>query len=297
MDFKMVITSTFLNIGLLVAKLGRASAFIVMLLIGVSADLSTVRADQTYTFGVVPQYEPRKLAKIWLPILEELKKRTGLHFRMVGSPKIPDFETSFLRGEFDFAFMNPYHAMLAITGKGYSPLVNDRSRQLFGILVVRKDDPIKSVNELQPGGTIAFPAPNALGASLLMRADLSNQFRLDFNPVYVLTHSSVYLNVVLGKMRAGGGVMSSLKGQKRVIQDNLRVLYETRGMSPHPIMAHSRVSKAHKELVRQAFLQMGQTEEGKKLLAGIPINEVSTADKDDYLILAEWGLDKFYVEQ
>ena len=87
-----------------------------------------------------------------------------------------------------------------------------------------------------------------------------------------------------------------IKGQKKEIQDNLRVLYKTRGMSPHPIMAHSRVSKAHKELVRKAFLEMGQTEEGKKKLAGIPINAVSTASKDDYLVLAEWGLEKFLSE-
>jgi len=78
-------------------------------------------AETVYRFGVVPQFEPRKLANIWVPIIKELEKRTGLEFTMVGSPKIPDFEVSFLAGDFDFAYMNPYHAMLAGEKKGTSP--------------------------------------------------------------------------------------------------------------------------------------------------------------------------------
>ncbi len=70
-------------------------------------------APKVYIFGVVPQFEARKLAGIWLPILRELEKRTGLRFRMAGSQEIPDFERAFMAEKFDFAYMNPYHAMLA----------------------------------------------------------------------------------------------------------------------------------------------------------------------------------------
>ena len=58
---------------------------------------------QTYTFGIVPQFEARKLARIWEPIISEIEKRTGYDFEIVGSPRIPEFETSFMNGEFDFA--------------------------------------------------------------------------------------------------------------------------------------------------------------------------------------------------
>ena len=36
-----------------------------------------------YRFGVVPQFEPRKLVAIWLPIIAELEKRTGFKLAMV----------------------------------------------------------------------------------------------------------------------------------------------------------------------------------------------------------------------
>jgi len=258
---------------------------------------SAAKAEAVYSFGVVPQFEPRKLAAIWLPVLDELEKKTGLKFKMVGSPRIPDFELSFTNGEFDFAYMNPYHAMLAASRGGYEPLIKDKDRQLFGILVVHKNDVIKDVSELKSGTEIAFPSPNALGASLLMRADLGKKFSLEFTPVYVQTHSSVYLQVALGKMRAGGGVMGSLKGQKPEIQQQLRVLYETRRMSPHPVMAHSRVPKEHRERVQQAFIEIGQTEAGRTLLSGIPMNKVGPASIEDYMSLADWGLEDYYVKQ
>ena len=144
---------------------------------------------QTYTFGIVPQFEARKLARIWEPIISEIERRTGYDFEIVGSPRIPEFEDSFREGEFDFAYMNPYHAIVAAQAQGYQPLIRDGGRELFGILVVRDDSDYQSVEDLE-GQTIAFPAPNALGASLLIRSDLTNHHSIDFSPMYVSTHGS-----------------------------------------------------------------------------------------------------------
>jgi phosphonate transport system substrate-binding protein len=180
----------------------------------------------TFNVGVVPQFEARKLADIWLPILDELERRTGYHFDMEGSARIPVFEKSFEAGEFDFAYMNPYHCLVAMETQGYVPLVKDGSRKLFGVLVVRKDSPFEKVEDLA-GRTIAFPAPNALGASLLMRAELARKVGIGFEAVYAQTHTSSYLNVVLGEADAAGGVMSTLQKQDPEIRDQLRVIYET----------------------------------------------------------------------
>ncbi|MDP6788547.1 MAG: phosphate/phosphite/phosphonate ABC transporter substrate-binding protein [Rhodospirillales bacterium] len=250
-------------------------------------------AETAYRFGVVPQFEPRKLAGIWVPIIKELEKRTRLEFKMVGSSKIPDFEVSFLAGEFDFAYMNPYHAMLAAEKQGYVPLVRDGGRELFGILVLPKDSPIQDVKELA-GKIVAFPAPNALGASLLIRADLETIHGVKVKPLYVQTHSSVYLNVILNKTAAGGGVQSTLNSQKKEIQDRLRVFYKTRAMAPHPLTAHPRVPRGHREAVKQALLEMAANEEGRALLEKIPMLEAVAANPKDYRVLKDWGLEHFY---
>ncbi len=253
-----------------------------------------VQAAEGYTFGIVPQFEARKLASIWEPIIAELESRTGYDFQIMGSPRIPEFEQAFMRGEFDFAYMNPYHSVMAMDGQGYRPLVRDGGRQLFGVLAVRKDSPHQSVADLE-GQTIAFPAPNALGASLMMRAELTRRHGVSFSPNYVSTHSSAYLNVVLGEAAAAGGVMATFKAQDPQIRENLRILYETTKVAPHPIVAHPRVPDEVAERVRRTILEMAATQAGREMLARVPIRKAVEASVEDYLPLRELGLEEFIV--
>lgn len=259
------------------------------------ASNTNAEESDAYVFGAVPQFEPQKLNNIWRPLLKELEKRTGLKFKMQGSSKIPAFEKSFVEGEFDFAYMNPYHMIVAEQKQGYIPIVRDHGRQLFGILVVKKDSAFQKIEDLH-GKNIAFPAPNALGAALLMRADLT-KFGIDFSPLYVKTHSSVYLHVALGLTQAGGGVKGSFNRQGEDIKNSLRIIYETKRMPPHPVAAHPRVPEHVIKQVQKAFLDIGATPAGKMMLSKVPIKKIGTAELQEYMILKEWGLEKFYVNK
>jgi hypothetical protein len=46
--------------------------------------------------------------------------------------------------------------------------------------------------------------------------------------------------------------------------------------------------------VRQAFLALGMTSEGRALLSAIPIEVIGKTSINDYLSMSEWGLDEFY---
>lgn len=141
----------------------------------------------------LPQFEARRLHQVWRPILNHIEQQTGYRLELVGSPTIPAFEAEFFEGKFDFVYMNPYHVMLGSDTQGYRPLVRDVGKTLYGVLVALKGGPIHSVKDLQ-SKTLAFPAPNALAASLQMRQELVDQFSIDFSAHYVKTHDSVYLN-------------------------------------------------------------------------------------------------------
>lgn len=260
-----------------------------------SFGLSPASAETSFSFGVVPQFEARRLSEIWTPVLEEVERRSGIQLSMVGSPRIPEFEQAFARGEFDFTYMNPYHSLVAFDSQGYTPLIRDGARELFGVLVVDKDSPYETVADLD-GQTIAFPAPNALGSSLLMRADLTRRHGLSFVPEYVNTHSSAYLNVLLGEADAAGGVMATLNALDPAIRDRLRIIYETERMPPHPIVVHPRVPAEDAEKIRKAFLDMSASPEGRALLALIPIREAVPAQSADYQPLRDLQLEDFYVK-
>lgn len=263
-------------------------------LFSLSAMPAHLNLQKSYTIGVVPQFEQRKLFKIWQPILNELEARTGFSLHLIGSPKIPVFEQKFMAGEYDFAYMNPYHMLKAYVTQGYTPLVKDGSRRLKGVLVVQKDSPIQSLSELE-GKILAFPSPNALGASLLMRAELSTLHGISFFPRYVQTHSSVYLNVALGQAVAGGGVLSTLRSQPQNVQDKLRILYETRSVAPHPLTAHARVPEADRLIMKKAWLELAATDTGRMLMGKIPMRDSVPAELEDYTSMQTWGLDAFYV--
>ena len=123
-------------------------SILTMLFIGFSLQPSVAFSKSTYIVGVVPQFDARRTQKVWSPILKRLEDETGLSFKLVGSPDIPEFEKSFTAGKYDFAYMNPYHLVVANESQGYSPIIRDIARKLFGIIVVKKDSPITSIDQL-----------------------------------------------------------------------------------------------------------------------------------------------------
>ncbi len=251
-----------------------------------------IAQEKIYRFGIVPQFEQRKLFRIWVPILKRLEAETGLKFELIGSEQIPAFENRFLAGEFDFSYMNPYHVVTANNKQGYIPLVRDGKRSLQGIIVVHKKSKIKTIKELS-GKVVAFPSANALGASLLPRAEFARKYNISVMPRYVKTHSSVYLHVVQDLMIAGGGVQSTLNQQKPKIQELLRVLYRTQKVNPHPIVAHPRVPIQHMKLVQDAFLEMSKSKSGQSLLSKIPLKAAVKATIDDYEPIKKLQLEQF----
>ncbi len=268
------------------------AVFLWLFVIGTS---SHAHGDEIFTFAVVPQFEQRKLFGIWKPIVDELGRRTGLSLKLVTVLTIPEFERELSKGSFDFAYANPYHILRESKRQGYIPLVRDNS-PLQGILVVSKASPIRSVAELN-GKTLAMPSPNALGASLLLRADLENIHRVRMTPFYVKTHSSVYLHVATGATDAGGGVQKSLEEQNQSVRDALRIIYTTRGMPSHPVSAHPRVPGPVRQAVQKALLEMATTGRGQALLAEVPMTQPVAASMGDYLVMQRWGLEKYWVEE
>lgn len=256
--------------------------------------LGDPKAPRTQEVHVVPQQTPGVTLENWAPLLEQLGRQTGLCFELRIAATIPAFESALLAGQPDFAFVNPYHAVMARKAQGYLPLVVDKQEKLSGLLMVRADSPIRSIGELD-GKTIAFPAPNAFGASLLLRSQLARQ-GLRIEPRYVKTHGNAYRAVILGDVVAGGGVNNTLKRESAAVRAQLRVLYETPGYAPHPFVAHPRVAPRLRETVVQAFLRLHEHEQGRRLLDAIQIPSPMRADYGrDFAPLESLQIEQFVV--
>ena len=89
--------------------------------------------------GVVPQQSPLKLSQKWLKITEYLEQETGLNIVFKTKNSIPMFEEELYNGNYDLAYMNPYHFIIANNKQNYNALVRS-NKNIVGILVAKDKD-------------------------------------------------------------------------------------------------------------------------------------------------------------
>ncbi len=235
--------------------------------------------SEELTFGVVPQQAATALAKAWIPLLSEVSKRSGIRIIFKTAPDIPTFEERLKHGEYDLAYMNPYHYVVFHQAPGYQAFADEKDRKLVGIVVVRKDSEAKSLGDLA-GQKVAFPAPAAFAASILPRAEFSRQ-NINVDAHFVNSHDSVYRGVVQGLFAAGGGIKRTLEALSPEISGQLRILASTPKYTPHAFAAHPRVSAATVQKIRAAMESLDTDEAGRLALQPLSFKGIeAAADKD-----------------
>lgn len=241
-----------------------------------AADLDNVASAPPLLFGVVPQQSARLLARAWGPLLQHLERETGVPLRFQTATDIPTFEQRLAEGNYDLAYMNPYHYTVFHQRPGYIAFAREQGKQLKGIVVTSSNSPLGTIQELQ-GRTIAFPSPAAFAATILPMAEFRRQ-GFDVTPHYVTSHDSVYRAVAKGLFPAGGGVERTFQLMPEEVRNQLRVLWRTKAYSPHALAAHPRVAPETVERLQRAMTALGQTETGRELLKGIEFKGIEAAD-------------------
>ena len=255
----------------------RSIAFSILLLMMAHSSLAD---DKIYSFAVVPQRPSSELAAQWLPFLEWVSAKSGVQLRFVTAPDIPTFEKKLAEGEYDLAYMNPYHYTVFHKKSGYEALAREKGRTLKGILVVRKDSSIKEIKQLE-GMELAFPAPGSFAASILPRVAL-RQLGINVIPKFVKSHESVYLNVEQRHYAAGGGIESTFDTTDKSIKNNLRVLWSTKEFTPHAIASHPRLPKAIAKKIQETLVDMANSNEGRQQLSSVNFKEIEAAKDADW---------------
>lgn len=245
---------------------------------------------ESFTVGITPLKPASRLAEEWGPLLDEVGRRAGVSLVFRTASTIPAFGERLAKGDYDLAYMNPYHYKLYSDKPGYRAMAREKGRQLEGVIIVRKDSPVKRIKDLD-GATLIFPTPLAFAASILTQAELRSQ-GIDIRARYVQSHDSVFRGVATGGFEAGGTIMKVFQTTDPALAKNLRVLAKTASYRPHPMAVHPRVPAAVADRIRQAFLGLDQDEVGRKLLAGVAFAGMEAATDKDYNDVRALGFDK-----
>jgi phosphonate transport system substrate-binding protein len=239
----------------------------------------TINAE-TLTFGVVPQQSASRLAQLWSPISEYISDKTGENIRFATAPDIPTFEKRIAEGRYDIAYMNPYHFVVFNAKPGYHAIVHAREKTIRGIIVVRKDSTLSELTDLD-GAQLAFPAPAAFAASILTRSKLSS-LPIQFQPIYVSSHDSVYRAVAKGFFSAGGGVIRTYKNVDPSVREQLKILWTSDGFTPHAIATHPNMDHTLSNKIQRVFIAMDSDETGRKLLQAINLKGFEIAQDSNW---------------
>jgi phosphonate transport system substrate-binding protein len=254
-----------------------------------------VLAAKRLRLAVVPQLTPVEMTRYWSPLVTALAS-AGVTCELVVYPSIAKFEPEFLKGLADLVFLNPYHMVMARRAHRYEPLLHD-ARPLEGVLVVKSDGPVKSIEQLK-GHRISFPAPNAFASSLYIRAMLERQHQLAFDAHYAENHRNTIRQVLAGDSAAAGVVRTTLEKEPQDVQQHLRVIYTTPPLAPHPIAVHPRLPMAVRKQITGTLLALAQDPTTKALMAGIQMPNPVTANYGrDYAPIERLKIEKYVVTE
>jgi phosphonate transport system substrate-binding protein len=260
-----------------------ARLFLTLLLGCIAAIPLLTAAEETskpLEFGIVPQQSASRLAEEWAPLLAEISRRSGVALTFRTATSIPVFEERLGRGEYDLAYMNPYHYVVFHGATGYRAFAKEQDRKIKGILVVRKDSGYRRLADLT-GKTVVFPAPAAFAASILPQAEFG-RLQVPIEAKFVASHDSVYRAVASGLQEAGGGIQRTLEACPPEIRSVLRVLSETPAYTPHAFAVHPRVPQEAVAKVLAAMESLSADEAGRRLLAPLAFKGIASAQDREW---------------
>lgn len=117
---------------------------------------------------------------------------------------------------------------------------------------------------------------------------------LAFSPRYVSSHDSVYESVAKRLFVAGGGIERTLATTVSQTRGQLRIIWRTRGYTPHAIATSPRVSETVRATLLLCMTQLSATTQGQKLLSAIKFSAIEAPSDQDWDDVRQLGLNQTF---
>ena len=247
-------------------------------------------------FAVHPLHNPQKLAQSYQPLINKLNQKlnqnlnhkiNNVRLELEASRDYAIYEKKFRRRAPAFLLANPWQALEAIK-VGYSVIaMAGDSADFKGLILIRKDSGIKTVADLK-GKDVSYPSSTALAACVMPQAFLQAQgldVGHDITNYYVGSQESSIMNVYLKQSAAGATWPPPWRAfQKDHPQEaaQLKVAWTTAPLVNNAVMVRDDVPAAITTEVRTALLELHESAEGRRILAGMETARFHAASGSDY---------------
>ncbi len=249
---------------------------------------------KTYSFGVHPLHNPQRLYEVYGPIAEHASRRLAdAALRVEASRSYEDFELKLFARRFDFALPNPYQTLEALK-HGYRVFGKMGDDAEFrGIIVVRRDGGVERIADLE-GKVVSFPAPTAVAATmqpLLFLAEHGLDVNRGIRRLYAGSQESSIMSVYMRRSAAGATwpiPWRAFVTRSPELAKELVVRWETSSLVNNGLVVRDDVPRDVAEEVARALFGLHESEEGRRLLAAVPISRFEPATAATYAPVAEF---------
>lgn len=216
-------------------------------------------SKQVVPFGFCPKYNPRIMYQLYQPFIDYLSEQTPFQFEIKLSRVYEDMIDRLGQGEIDIVSCGPVSYIKASEKYPVRPILRalskDRKPYYRGIIIVRKDSPIRELKDLK-GKRFAFgqaysTAGHILPEYYLMKANVQLK---DLKQYAFLRHHDSVANAIL-KGQFDAGAVKDIIAFK--YQDaGLRFIFITDPIPTVPIVVRKEVPVEMVQSVRTALLEL-----------------------------------------
>ncbi len=251
-------------------------------------------AGKEYIFAIHPLHNPARLFEVYSPLIDYLNRNIpDVTFRLEASRNYESFEEKLYARKFDFALPNPYQTLKSLD-HGYHVIAKMGDDYRFtGVILVRRDSGIQKVADLK-GKKVSYPAKTALAATMMPQYFFQTHgldVNHDIENLYVGSQESSIMNVYLGNVAAGATWPLPWDAFQKEHPDQARELekiWETEPMINNGVVARDDIPKPLARRVAELLNGLHKTEEGKTILARMPLSRFELADDKRYHVIEEF---------
>ncbi len=248
----------------------------------VTTTIGAAHADQSkeIVFGIISTESSQNLKQDWEPILEGMATATGLKVKAFFAPDYAGIIEGMRFNKVHLAWFGNKSAIEAVdraNGEVFAQMVNaDGTQGYYSQLIVHKDSPIKSLDDVLKGGknyTFSNGDPNSTSGFLVPSYYVFAQNNIDAKTHFRVTRSANHETNALAVANKQVDLATNNSENLDKIKDrfpekfnDLRVVWSSPLIPLDPLVMRKDLPEATKAKVKNFFYTYGKNEQEKAAL-------------------------------
>ncbi len=260
----------------------------------------------TLNIGLIPEHDIFHQLKRFEPLADYLSKKLQININLFILTRYGNIVDNFVSGGLDAAFFGSFTYTLAHSKLGVEviarPETNLGVSEYYGMMFVRKDSGIRSINDMK--GKILACVDKATTAGYLFpmayfKKNGIKDYKTYFKETYFTgTHEDAIHDVLDGKADIGSAkntVFMRIADEDPRINNELDIIAESSKVPENGLAVRKDLDESLKKKLKEALLNMNTESEGIQILNTFGVQKFIATTDIDYLnvykLLEQIGID------